>query len=198
MSAVTSDPVTSDRNACKSTDAPTAELVGEPASRAARTERMALQTAYEEFSPAMRRFAVSLLGNTGDAEDLIHDVFIEAWERWDRYDPSRGTLRNWLLLRVRSRAIDRLRARNRQRNALQQPAPEVCESNPLRALQGNRAWRVLDRAPERLRQVVELRFGHDLSVAEVAERMGIPAGTVKSRQSHALQYLRNEVDHASL
>jgi len=174
----------------------TASDPGTPTGPPSRSHDAALSTAYLEHAAQMRRYALGILKSPGDAEDLIHDVFIEAWEKWDRYDASRGSLRNWLLVRVRSRAIDRLRAQNRQRRALVSPQPEISEDNPLRAVQAHRAWRALSEAPDRLRQVVELRFGEDLSVSEVAERMRIPVGTVKSRQSHALKMLRSRAESA--
>ena len=153
-----------------------------------------LECAYAEHAGVLTRLARSLLGSQDDAEDLIHDVFIEAWERWDAYDASRGSLRSWLAVRVRSRAIDRLRARGRRRESLLEPVEEASDADPFRLVQADRAWRALASAPERLRQVVELRFGCDLSVAEAATRIGVPAGTVKSRQSHALRFLRAQVD----
>ncbi len=159
-------------------------------------QRAELASAYDEHAAVLTRFASSLLGSQGDAEDLVHDVFIEAWERWDDYDPRRGSLRSWLRLRVRSRAIDRLRTQSRRRSTPLGETDKRSDEDPFRAVQGDRAWRLLRNAPERLRQVVELRFGRDLSVAEVAAQIGIPAGTVKSRQSHAVQFLRASVGNS--
>lgn len=69
----------------------------------------ALADLYDRHSGVMFRVAMRLLQNRRDAEDLIHDVFLEAWEKASQFDSHRVNVLGWLLLRVRSRAIDRLR-----------------------------------------------------------------------------------------
>ena len=145
--------------------------------------------AYTEHLPAMRRAARSLVRKEADAEDLVHDVFIEAFQKWRGYDAERGSVRTWLLVRLRSRGIDWLRRQGREVD--EREAPELKESPDLfRAVQGDRAWRMLEALSLPMRQVVTLRFGEGLSITETAARMGLPTGTVKSRQSHAVRLLR--------
>lgn len=69
----------------------------------------ALAELYDRYSAMMVGVAVRLLNNNRDAEDLVHDVFIEAWQKASSFDPTRGTVRSWLMVRLRSRAADRRR-----------------------------------------------------------------------------------------
>ena len=72
----------------------------------ARGKTDALAKLYDLHAPVMLALAQRILGSKNDAEDLVHDVFLEAWRRAADYDPERGTVRAWLILRTRSRAID--------------------------------------------------------------------------------------------
>src|SRR5262245_53600870 len=87
-----------------------------PDSDAARVAEMAtgsteaLAALYDSHAAPMFALAQRVLGDRRDAEDLVHDVFLEAWRRASAYDPARGSVRSWLLVRVRSRALDRRRA----------------------------------------------------------------------------------------
>lgn len=156
----------------------------------------AIEQAYAAHIGEMRRIARSILRNAADAEDLVHDVFVEACEKWDQYDATRGSRRSWLVVRLRSRAIDRLRRQSRICDGpvpVEEAAPED-PCTPLRAIEGRRAWKLLDTLPDGMRRVVRLRLGEGLSVAETAERIGVPAGTVKSRQSNGIRALRARLE----
>jgi RNA polymerase sigma-70 factor (ECF subfamily) len=72
-------------------------------------DHAALAELYDRHAPQMLAVALRILQDRRDAEDLLHDVFLEAWQKTDSYDAERGTVRTWLLMRVRSRAIDRMR-----------------------------------------------------------------------------------------
>ena len=71
--------------------------------------RTALAELYDRHASQMLAVAARILQNPRDAEALLHDVFLEAWQKAESYDAGRGTVRTWLLTRMRSRAIDRLR-----------------------------------------------------------------------------------------
>src|SRR4030095_9636091 len=73
-------------------------------------DEAALAALYDRHASAMLGVAYRVLRNRTDAEDLVHDVFVESWNKARDFQPSRGTLRSWLLMRVRSRGIDRLRS----------------------------------------------------------------------------------------
>ena len=71
----------------------------------------ALEVLYDRHASALLGLAVRMLQDRGEAEDLVHDVFVEAWRRVEAFDARRGSLATWLTVRLRSRAIDRLRRR---------------------------------------------------------------------------------------
>src|SRR5262245_28852664 len=73
-------------------------------------DEAALAELYDRHASAMLGVALRVLGSRSDAEDLVHDVFVEAWQKAADFDAKRGSVRSWLLMRVRSRGIDRLRS----------------------------------------------------------------------------------------
>jgi RNA polymerase sigma-70 factor (ECF subfamily) len=156
----------------------------------------ALAALYDRHASAMLGVAYRILRSRPEAEDLVHDVFVEAWQKAADYDPARGAVRSWLLLRVRSRGIDRVRSLDvARRHAMAPAAPEapagvdaVWEA-PDRA----RACAALEELPEEQRLLVELSYFEGLTCSEMATRCGIPLGTVKSRLSAAMGKLRRSL-----
>jgi RNA polymerase sigma-70 factor (ECF subfamily) len=96
----------------------------------ARGDEGALAALYDRHAPAMLGVAIRVLRDRPDAEDLVHDVFVEAWQRSTSYDAARGSVRSWLLLRVRSRGIDRLRALDAARRHAMASAREPSTAGP--------------------------------------------------------------------
>ena len=161
-------------------------------------EAPALGELYDRHAATLLGVALRILRNRRDAEDLVHDVFVEAWRRASGYDPSRGSVRTWLLVRTRSRAIDRQRALAAARNHCeaqrrQGPCLAAAADDPARAADHRRAIRSLQALTPIQRQVVELAYFEGLSCTDVASRCNIPVGTVKSRLSAALAKLRSEL-----
>lgn len=161
----------------------------------ARGDPEALGALYDQHATALFGVALHILRNREDAEDLVHDVFVEAWSKAEDYDPSRGTVRRWLLIRTRSRAIDRLRslvagrrhgmAAARESESSREPAfPDWDGADRARAR------RAIEGLPEAQRIVLELGYFEGLTCAEIAQRCGIPLGTVKSRLFAAIGKLR--------
>jgi len=159
-------------------------------------DRRFLEDLYDEHAARMLRVANRILGNRADAEDLVHDVFVEAWRKAASYDAARGTLRAWLMVRVRSRAIDRLRSlQMARRKGLEQSAQlmDVTAQPPHpTGPDGTRARAAVGKLSQAERSVVELGYFEGLTCREIAERCEIPLGTVKSRLSSALGRLRRE------
>ena len=161
---------------------------------AARGEIQALATLYDRHAGLLLAMANRILGDKALAEDLVQDVFMEVWRRAHAFDPSRGSVRTWLLVRLRSRAVDRLRSAQHRREvavddvAPREPSPtaEDPELAPDRAL----VRKAIAELPEDQRLVIELSYFHGLSSSEIAERMGSPLGTVKSMTAAALTKLR--------
>lgn len=165
-------------------------------------DRRCLATLYDRFSPIMLAVGLRLLGNRGEAEDLVHDVFIEAWRRAHSYDPNRGSVRTWLLLRMRSRCLDRKKsAAVSRREAMpdyEAAAPGGAFGDELgRHVDRQRIAAALGSLSESQREVVLLGYFGGLSAREIGERVGIPTGTAKSRLAAALRQLRGELTNQS-
>ena len=147
---------------------------------------------------ALYSLALRMLSDAADAEDVVQDVFTQAWRQAGRYDPARAPVIAWLLVITRARALDRLRAR-RSRIA---PAPlEVVTIDPvdpgpgqeLQAIGNEEAARLrqaLEALPEGQREAIELAYYRGLSQSDIAEKLQQPLGTVKTRMRTALLKLR--------
>jgi RNA polymerase sigma-70 factor (ECF subfamily) len=166
---------------------------------AGRGDREALGCLYDRFSPGMLAVAQRVLGSPREAEDLVHDVFLEAWHRAQHYDRSRGTVQTWLMLRLRSRALDRLRAGQRRAHlakASSADAPEPVPSSEAEtdaAREANQLRGHLSELNADQRTVLELAYFEGVPLAEIAERLAVPIGTVKSRMSRAIAELRQRI-----
>lgn len=161
----------------------------------ARGDSDALGALYDRYCPLLLATAVRILGGRREAEDLVHDVLMEVWQKSADYDPERGSVRTWVLVRLRSRALDRCRRAGRVRvetiedSTLDDLAPPGGEE-PGQRLDHARVRRAVQDLPETQRQVLELAYFEGLSASEIAERLTIPIGTVKSRTAAGLAKLR--------
>ena len=155
----------------------------------------ALAALYDRHAPLMLALSRRIVLGISEAEDIVHDVFVEAWRRAADYDENRGTVKAWLLLRTRSRAIDFRKSAGVARRvatgdgdwfaALADPRAEDSEA-PDRA----RLRQKLAALSGEQREVLLLGYFEGLSSSEIATRIGIPIGTVKSRVAAALGALR--------
>jgi RNA polymerase sigma-70 factor (ECF subfamily) len=174
------------------TDAPAldAQLV----QAVAEGDREALGMLYDRFAPAMLAVAQRIVGSAREAEDLVQDVFLEAWQRARHYDSARGSVRTWLMMRVRSRGLDRLRAQKRAPSVdleTAQIATREAEREDASSARDARVLRTaLGELHEDQRTVLELGYFAGYSCSEIAARLEIPIGTVKSRMSRAVAELR--------
>jgi RNA polymerase sigma-70 factor (ECF subfamily) len=157
----------------------------------ARGDRHALAQLYEQHAAVMLALAQRMLRDSREAEDVVHDVFVEAWRHAGEYDPTRSSVRSWLLLRLRSRCLDRLRSAGVKRVQLMAEVVEVSrEDGELHRSDHGRIRAALDSLSSEQRAVLELGYFHGLSSKEIAENLAIPIGTVKSRVGAALAQLR--------
>jgi RNA polymerase sigma-70 factor (ECF subfamily) len=161
----------------------------------ARGDGQALGVLYDRHSATLLATAVRILGNQREAEDLVHDVLMEAWQKSGDYDRARGSVRTWLLVRLRSRALDRWRRAGRTRTLTMEDSNQgdlspVDTSDPGQSIDHARVRRAVQELPEAQRQVLELAYFEGLSSTEIAERLAIPVGTVKSRTAAGLAKLR--------
>lgn len=162
-------------------------------------DRKALGLLYDRHVQCLLAVGVRMLGSRAEAEDLVHDVLLEAWKRAETYDPQRASVKTWLLLRLRSRALDRLRSARVSRHVSEDDARLANRSAPAGEEPGQGSDRArlgekLGALPEAQRRVVELVYFDGLSAREAAERLGVPVGTIKSRLAAALDKLRRVLD----
>lgn len=162
--------------------------------------REGLTVLYERHSPMLLAMALKILRNRPDAEEVVQEVFFYAWRRAADYDRTRAAVTSWLVLIVRSRCLDRLRSHQRMDAMLTVVSREVPSAEGPKSyskvLERERALRLhdaLSRLPEAQREVLEHCFFDGLTQREVAERTGIPIGTVKTRTLLAMQKLRREL-----
>lgn len=158
-------------------------------------DRAALAALYDRHAALLLGLGVRILGERATAEDVLHDVFLEAWHHAAEFDPARGTVRAWLVTRMRSRALDR---RGKQARAAQAAEDTRAAAPPPAADRAAGFDRERVRSgvaalgPE-LAAVIELAYFEGLSASEVAARLGVPAGTVKSRLARAVATLRERI-----
>jgi RNA polymerase sigma-70 factor (ECF subfamily) len=170
--------------------------------RMARGDRSALSALYGRHAPRLLALVIQILHDRPEAEDVLHDVFLEAWQKAATYSTERGTVGAWLSLRARSRAIDRRRSAPRARSVsldvwgTDQPTdPSV---DPARIRDHRRLGKAFAAMSADEQRVIELGYFEGLSSSEIADHIGAPIGTVKSRTRTALQKLRvalGEVKH---
>lgn len=164
--------------------------------RMAKGDRSALGSLYTRHAPRLLALVRQIVGDRAEAEDVLHDTFLEAWRRAGDYSRTRGTVGAWLAVRARSRAIDRRRAPARRELLLAAPGFEektAANTDPAEADhcfdQARLRAALAVMAPEE-RQVLVLGYFAGLSSREIADEVRIPVGTVKSRVRSALIKLR--------
>ncbi len=162
----------------------------------------ALDALYERYASMAYGIARRITGDDTLAEDVVQDAFLGAWRSADRYVAGRGSVKTWLLAIVHHRAIDVVR---RRRPVSELPEEQEGARTPDKLivpdLWGEVAGRLdaeavrtaLATLPEQQRQAVELAYFGGLSQTEIADRTGVPLGTVKSRVRLALVALRREL-----
>lgn len=161
-------------------------------------DQSAFASLYDRHCPAMLGLAFRFLKDRRDAEDLIHDVFLQVCKAARSYDPARGSVRAWLLMRVRSRAIDRMRRIERAKKhvfaaGLVQRSPLEVDIDACRAIDGSAATAALEQLSPPLRLVARLVYLEGWTCDEVATRHALPLGTVKSRLAAAKSRLRSKL-----
>ena len=165
--------------------------------RMASGDASALGDLYDAHARSIYSLALRILGDQADAEDIVQEVFTQAWRQASRYDAARATVIGWLLMMARSRSLDRLRSRQaRPDRTIAAPLPDLASGAPgqeavaLSAEDVDRLRAALDRLGDAWRTPIELAYYEGLSQSAIAERLGQPLGTVKTRMRSALAQLR--------
>ncbi len=154
-------------------------------SRLAGGDQRALAELYDRYGSLLLGLGVRVLGDRAEAEDVLHDVFVEIWKRAGDFDAERGSVKTWIAMRMRSRCLDRQKSPRVARRvpfddsaAERQAAPT---QNPMLRLERQAVRDAMAALPAEQREVVELAYFKGLSTLEIGAAMGIAQGTVKSR-----------------
>jgi len=161
----------------------------------------ALANLYDRHVSRLLGLAYRILGETGEAEEVVQEVFLYVWRAASSFDAARGSVLAWLLVATRSRSIDRLRARRpAARTELRKLANRsgTASGDDVEASSAAREWESACRAavgelPDDQRKALELAYFEGLTHQEIAERTGAPLGTVKTRIRLGLMKLRERV-----
>ncbi|HEX7626288.1 MAG TPA: sigma-70 family RNA polymerase sigma factor [Gaiellaceae bacterium] len=161
----------------------------------ARGDERALAELYDRLGRVAYGLALRVLRDPALAEDAVQDAFLAAWRTAASFDPERGKASTWVLTLVHRRAVDLVRREERRRGDPLDTAPvasgdSVDEKVEVREQRRN-VQAALARLPPDQRQALELAYYGGLSQSELAERLGVPLGTVKSRMFAGLSKLRD-------
>jgi RNA polymerase sigma-70 factor (ECF subfamily) len=151
---------------------------------------------YDRFAPGVFSMIYTILRDQKESEDVLQEAFLQMWKRTATYDSARSSLFTWAVMISRHKAIDRLRARQRQSRLIDAAAVELNErltspghgegSDPF----ARRDERERVRAALAQREAIDLAFFAGLTQTEIAEKLGTPLGTVKARIRRGLLALR--------
>jgi RNA polymerase sigma-70 factor (ECF subfamily) len=172
--------------------------------RVASGDRAALLALYDHASGVLMAVAMRVTGARPEAEEVVQDAFVRAWREASSFDRSRGSALAWLITLTRNRAIDTLRSRKRRAihedQASEADPPEAPPSPELALVEARRAAAVrvaLDTLRPEHRVVLDLAYFSGLSHSEIADRLGQPLGTVKTRILQAVRQLREHLGERS-
>jgi RNA polymerase sigma-70 factor (ECF subfamily) len=155
---------------------------------------------YHRYAARLYGLGLRLLGERGMAEELVQESFLRLWRSAGGYDPERGSVRTFLFTIARRAAVDLLRRRASRPLATGEPdGSAVLDDEAFDALLLRLDVRdALDSLSAKHREVLELMLEEDLGRAEIAARLGIPVGTVKTRAFYGLRALRLELEERGI
>jgi RNA polymerase sigma-70 factor (ECF subfamily) len=173
--------------------------------RIGRGDQSAFSALYDRLSRPLYSLALRMLGDAGDAQDALQDVFLQIWSRAATYNPEQSTVFSWTVLLTRSRVIDRLRARKRRLRVVDSATgdedADVADASTMESAadtadkndEAARVRSVLNNLASEQREAIELAFFGHLTHHEIAARLGEPLGTIKARIRRGLLKLRERL-----
>ncbi|MGY6498739.1 MAG: ECF RNA polymerase sigma factor SigK [Microcella sp.] len=173
-------------------------------SRVATGDQRAFSELYDLIAPRMLGLVRHVLKDHAQSEEVVQEVLLEVWQTATRFDPNKGKAVTWMLTMAHRRAIDRVRSAQASRDRdtrigirdLGRDVDTVSESAEI-SIEHKRVEKAMARLSDLQRQAVELAYYGGYTQSEVAEMLGIPLGTVKTRLRDGLIRLRTELGVAS-
>jgi RNA polymerase sigma factor (sigma-70 family) len=162
-------------------------------------DQHALADAYDQYSSFVFGLARRVIGDPRAAEDVTQEVFVALWERPEAFDAGRGSLRTWLATLSHRRAVDYVRReearrRRNEREAAQATSVPNVEESALALVTAERVRAAVDALPPDQRRAIELAYFGGETYREVAEVLGIPEGTAKSRLRLGLRRIADTLE----
>jgi RNA polymerase sigma-70 factor, ECF subfamily len=166
----------------------------------------ALRFLYERYATGVLALLSRMLGSAAEAEEQLQEVFVVLWREAARFDPERGSLRAWLYTMARRRALDLIRARQSRpqpgsdEDVSQSPTranektEETPEKNVSAKQRANAVSEAISQLPPKQREVLDLAYFQGLSQYEIASKLNVPIGTIKSRVRDAMIRLRQPLE----
>jgi RNA polymerase sigma-70 factor (ECF subfamily) len=160
---------------------------------------LALTEIYDQFAAFVYGLAHRVIGDARAAEDVSQEVFVSVWERPEQFDPERGSLRTWLGTLTHRRAVDYVRREEARRRRSEREAsravttPDV-EEMATALVMAERVRATLDGLPPEQRRAIQLAYFEGKTYRQVAEVLGIPEGTAKSRLRLALRRIAGALE----
>lgn len=170
----------------------------------ARFDEVALAEIYRRHGGAVFGLARRVLNNQTEAEDITQEIFLRLWNRPERFDPTRGTLRSFLLTQTHSRAVDVIRSSNSARRREMNDASRTAgagydvhrEASDVLLSEG--ILRALQELPVEERRAIELAYFAGHTYVQVAEILNEPEGTVKGRIRNGMRRMRGELSRLGI
>ena len=157
--------------------------------------KRALGELYDRHIQRLLGTAIAVLGNKNDAEDLVHDLFMQLWQNARSYDPQKSTPSYWLQLRLRSRAIDRLRSLAVKKKYQQSEYHRISNNQAALSPELDKLISIesLVMLSASQREVTQMMYWEGYTCQELATVLNVPIGTIKSRLASSLRILRREL-----
>jgi RNA polymerase sigma-70 factor, ECF subfamily len=169
---------------------------------AASKDREAFAALFDHFAPRVKSFMMRKGSNADQAEDLVQETMIAVWSKAQLFSDERGSVSTWIFTIARNLRIDRLRREKSSQytdiDELETPSNDVAQDDAMTRFQEDGAVAAaLLQIPEEQRQLLVLSYVEDLAQSEIASRLNLPLGTVKSRMRLAYRRMKKMLENIS-
>jgi RNA polymerase sigma-70 factor (ECF subfamily) len=177
----------------------TADLAAAILAIARTRDRAAFTIVFNHFAPRVKAYLMRLGTSAGEAEELVQDVLLTVWRRAETYDPAQAGVGTWVFTIARNRRIDALRREKRPSfdpdDPTLQPEPPPSPDHKAAAVEWeDRLIAAVDELPAEQGQLIRMAYYEDCSHSDIAQRLNLPLGTVKSRLRLAMARLRSKFE----